>query len=66
MLITPSSSTSPLSENNSPVTPKVPGEIATPRNTGALAGLPNTLGRCQSIRPECELRPAMADQTSQC
>ncbi|XP_038111445.1 E3 ubiquitin-protein ligase SMURF2 [Culex quinquefasciatus] len=56
MLITPSSSTSPLSENNSPVTPKVPGEIATPRNTGALAGLPNTLGSL-SIDPSAVRTP---------
>uniref|UniRef100_A0A1Q3F9Q5 E3 ubiquitin-protein ligase SMURF1 n=1 Tax=Culex tarsalis TaxID=7177 RepID=A0A1Q3F9Q5_CULTA len=56
MLITPSSSTSPLSENNSPVTPKVPGELASPRNSGALAGLPNNLGSL-SIDPSAVRTP---------
>lgn len=56
MLITPSSSTSPLSENNSPVTPKIPGDISSPRNSGALAGLPNTLGSL-SIDPSTVRTP---------
>ncbi|XP_058828443.1 E3 ubiquitin-protein ligase SMURF2 [Topomyia yanbarensis] len=50
ILITPSSSTSPLSEINSPVTPKTNTELLTPRNSGSarepppLAGLPNAIG----------------------
>ncbi|XP_058465974.1 E3 ubiquitin-protein ligase SMURF2 [Malaya genurostris] len=50
ILITPSSSTSPLSEINSPVTTKTNAEHSTPRNSGSardllpLSGLPNAIG----------------------
>ncbi|XP_055533569.1 E3 ubiquitin-protein ligase SMURF1 [Wyeomyia smithii] len=50
VLITPSSSTSPLSEINSPVTPKTSAELPTPRTLSTardpqpLAGLPNAIG----------------------
>ncbi|XP_055592000.1 E3 ubiquitin-protein ligase SMURF2 [Uranotaenia lowii] len=50
ILITPSSSTSPLSEFNSPVTPKPSTDLPSPRNSGVvrdpqlLTGLPNAIG----------------------
>lgn len=49
MLITPSSSTSPLSEINSPVTPKAATELSSPRSSGVtrdpqlLSGLPTAI-----------------------
>ncbi|XP_065089830.1 E3 ubiquitin-protein ligase SMURF2 isoform X2 [Ochlerotatus camptorhynchus] len=62
MLITPSSSTSPLSEINSPVTPKSTTELSSPRNSGAtrdpqlLSGLPNAIGSL-SIDPSAARSP---------
>ncbi|KXJ74214.1 hypothetical protein RP20_CCG014111 [Aedes albopictus] len=62
MLITPSSSTSPLSENNSPVTPKSANELSTPRSQGAsrdpqlLTGLPSAIGSL-SIDPSTVRSP---------
>lgn len=62
MLITPSSSTSPLSEINSPVTPKSTTELSTSKNSGItrdpqlLSGLPNAIGSL-SIDPSTARSP---------
>lgn len=66
VLITPSSSTSPLSEINSPLTPKTASaELATPRNSGVardpqlVAGLSNTINSL-SIEPSPVRTPSSA------
>ncbi|XP_055626260.1 E3 ubiquitin-protein ligase SMURF2 [Toxorhynchites rutilus septentrionalis] len=62
VLITPSSSTSPLSEINSPVTPKMTTELQSPRNSGStrdpqlITGLPNSIGSL-SIDPSAVRTP---------
>ncbi|EAT37804.1 AAEL010256-PA, partial [Aedes aegypti] len=56
MLITPSSSTSPLSEVNSPVTSKQTTELSATRNQGMLSGLPNAIGSL-SLDPSAARSP---------